>query len=382
MRIFKENVLLRTFYHFLVYYPAPSNITYAWNFGILAGVCLVIQIVTGIALAMHYAPNVSLAFLSVEHIMRDVNYGWLLRYTHANGASMFFIIVYLHIFRGLYYGSYLYPRQALWFSGVAIYILMMATGFLGYVLPWGQMSFWGATVITNLVSAIPLVGSSIVFWLWAGFSVDNPTLNKLFSIHYALPFIILGAVILHIVFLHENGSNNPLGVRATVDFLPFSPYSVFKDLYSILLFFIFFGFFVFFFPNYLGHPDNYIPANSMVTPPHIVPEWYYLPFYAILRSIPNKLGGVMAMFGSMLILLFLPFLGMAEMRSASFRPIYRFLFWLFLLNSLILGWIGGNPVKFPFYEVGQLSTLFYFAYFLILIPLCCFLEQFFWEKKL
>ncbi len=379
MRLVKENTLLKTFYHFLVYYPAPSNITYAWNFGILAGVCLFIQILTGVTLAMHYAPNVAIAFASVEHIMRDVNYGWLLRYTHANGASMFFIIVYLHIFRGLYYGSYLFPREHLWFSGVTIYILMMATGFLGYVLPWGQMSFWGATVITNLFSAIPIIGPAIVFWLWGGFSVDNPTLNKLFSIHYLLPFLILGMVILHIVFLHENGSNNPLGVRATVDFLPFSPYSVYKDLYSILLFMIFFGFFVFFFPNYLGHPDNYIPANSMVTPPHIVPEWYYLPFYAILRSIPNKLGGVVAMFAAILIMLALPFVAKASSRSAQFRPVYKILFWVFFLNSLILGWIGGNPVKYPYYEIGQLSTLFYFAYFLILLPLCCKLEEFFWE---
>ena len=381
MRLVKENTLLKTFYHFLVYYPAPSNITYAWNFGILAGVCLFIQILTGVTLAMHYAPNISIAFASVEHIMRDVNYGWLLRYTHANGASMFFIIVYLHIFRGLYYGSYLYPREHLWFSGVTIYILMMATGFLGYVLPWGQMSFWGATVITNLFSAIPVIGPAIVFWLWGGFSVDNPTLNKLFSIHYLLPFLILGMVILHIVFLHEKGSNNPLGVRATVDYLPFSPYSVYKDLYSILLFIVFFCFFIFFFPNYLGHPDNYIAANSMVTPPHIVPEWYYLPFYAILRSIPNKLGGVVAMFAAILIMLALPFVGEAPSRSAQFRPLYKILFWIFFLNSLILGWIGGNPVKYPYYEIGQLSTLFYFGYFLVLLPICCKLEEFFWKNS-
>lgn len=381
MRLVKENVLVKTFYHFLVYYPAPSNITYSWNFGILAGICLVIQIVTGVALAMHYAPNVLLAFVSVEHIMRDVNFGWLLRYAHANGASMFFIIVYLHIFRGLYYGSYLYPREPLWFSGVLIYILMMATGFLGYVLPWGQMSFWGATVITNLFSAIPVVGPSIVFWLWGGFSVDNPTLNKLFSIHYLLPFLILGCVLLHIVFLHENGSNNPLGIRATVDFLPFSPYSVYKDLYSILLFLIFFGFFIFFFPNYLGHPDNYIAANAMVTPPHIVPEWYYLPFYAILRSIPNKLGGVVAMFLAILILLSLPFFGNSVVRSGMFRPLYRVFFWVFLFNSLLLGWVGGNAVKYPFYELGQFSTLLYFLYFLVLLPFCCWLEEYFWLHK-
>ncbi len=313
--------------------------------------------------------------------MRDVNYGWLLRYVHANGASMFFIVVYIHMFRGLYYGSYLYPREPLWISGVIIFFAMMATGFIGYVLPWGQMSFWGATVITNLFSAIPYIGDEIVYWLWGGFSVDNPTLNKFYSLHYLLPFLLVGLMIIHLIFLHENGSNNPLGIRSLVDQIPFTPYATFKDLFSIIIFFLFFGFFVFFSPNLLGHTDNYIPANPMVTPPHIVPEWYFLPFYAILRSIPDKLGGVVAMVGAILILIFLPLLGKAPLRSASFRPLYRSIFWIFLVDALILGWIGGNEVKFPFYELGQYCTIFYFAYFLIFIPVCTKIEHYFWHPR-
>lgn len=381
MRLVKHHSLLSTVYHFIFYYPVPSNVTYLWNFGSLAGFCLVIQIVTGIGLAMHYASNVEIAFASVEHIMRDVNNGWLMRYVHANGASMFFLVVYIHMFRGLYYGSYLSPREPLWISGVAIYLAMMATGFIGYVLPWGQMSFWGATVITNLFSAIPVVGTEIVYWLWGGFSVDNATLNKFFSLHYLLPFVIAGLVIIHLVFLHEYGSNNPLGVPSKVDEIPFAPYFTVKDLFGILVFSLVFGFFVFFMPNVLGHSDNYIAANPLVTPAHIVPEWYYLPFYAILRSIPDKLGGVAAMFGSILILLFIPILGKSEIRSGAYRPMYRFLFWAFCFNALLLGWIGGNPVKYPFYELGQISTIFYFAYFLVLVPLCCKLESLFWSKE-
>lgn len=381
MRLVKKNTLVSAVYHLLYYYPTPSNITYFWNFGAMAGLCLVIQIVSGIALAMHYAPNVELAFASVEHIMRDVNYGWLLRYIHANGASMFFIVVYIHMFRGLYYGSYTYPREHLWASGVVIFLAMMATAFMGYVLPWGQMSFWGATVITNLFGAIPVIGTEIVLWLWGGFSVDNPTLNKLFSIHYLLPFVIAGLVIVHIILLHENGSNNPLGVAYKVDEIPFTPYSTFKDLYTFILFFMFFGVFVFYMPNALGDPDNYIPANPLVTPAHIVPEWYLLPFYAILRSIPDKLGGVIAMFGAIIVLLLLPFVIKSETRSAAFRPIYKWLFWLFLVDALILGWIGGNPVKYPYYEIGQIATTFYFMYFLILLPVCVKLESYFWSPK-
>lgn len=381
MRLVKSNSILSTFYHFVVYYPVPSNITYFWNFGSLAGLCLVVQLITGILLAMHYTPNIAMAFISVEHIMRDVNYGWLLRYAHANGASMFFIIVYLHMFRGLYFGSYMYPREPLWCSGVLLFLLMMATGFIGYVLPWGQMSFWGATVITNLFSAIPIVGDEIVYFLWGGFSVDNPTLNKFFSLHYLLPFVIAGVVILHLVFLHEHGSNNPLGVRATVDYIPFTPYATFKDLFAVVGFLMFFGFFVYFMPNSLGHPDNYIPANPMVTPPHIVPEWYFLPFYAILRSIPDKLGGVLAMFGAIVILAVLPFIVKSPTRSASFRPIYRVLFWMFLVDSFLLSWVGGNAVKYPFYELGQICTVFYFLYFIVLLPVCCKFESYMWSKS-
>ena len=381
MRLVKNHSILSTLYHFVVYYPVPSNITYFWNFGALAGLCLVVQLITGIALAMHYTANVELAFVSVEHIMRDVNYGWLLRYVHANGASMFFIVVYMHMFRGLYFGSYMYPREPLWCSGVLLFFLMMATGFIGYVLPWGQMSFWGATVITNLFSAIPVVGDEIVYFLWGGFSVDNPTLNKFFSLHYLLPFAIAGDVILHLIFLHEHGSNNPLGVRATVDYIPFTPYATFKDLFAFVGFFIFFGFFVYFLPNALGHPDNYIPANPMVTPPHIVPEWYFLPFYAILRSIPDKLGGVLAMGGAIAILAVLPFIVKSDTRSAAFRPLYKTLFWLFLVDTLLLAWVGGNAVKYPFYELGQICTIFYFLYFLVLLPVCCKFESYMWSEK-
>jgi len=290
----------------IIDYPTPINLNYMWSFGSTAGICLVVQIITGIFLAMHYTPHVDLAFNSVEHIMRDVNNGWLLRYLHANGASMFFIVVYSHIFRGLYFGSYMYPRGRLWASGVIIFLLMMATGFMGYVLPWGQMSFWGATVITNLFSAIPLVGGSIVEWLWGGFSVDNATLNRFFSLHYLMPFVIAGLTMVHLSLLHTTGSNNPLGINSNVDTVPFYPYFYVKDLLAFLLFISLFSFFVFFYPNALGHADNYIPANPLVTPPHIVPEWYFLPFYAILRSIPDKLGGVVAMVSAILILLLLP----------------------------------------------------------------------------
>jgi ubiquinol-cytochrome c reductase cytochrome b subunit len=352
----------------LVDYPTPINISYYWGFGSLAGICLVIQIVTGIFLAMHYTPHVDLAFTSVEHIMRDVNNGWLLRYLHANGASFFFIMVYAHMFRGLYYGSYAHPREHLWCSGVTIIILMMATGFIGYVLPWGQMSFWGATVITNLISAVPAVGTPIVEWVWGGFSVDNPTLNRFFSLHYILPFVIAGLVLVHLALLHENGSNNPLGVDSKVDRVPFYPYFYVKDLFGLVLMLLVFSVFVFFYPNTLGHPDNYIPANPMLTPAHIVPEWYFLPFYAILRSIPHKLGGVVAMLGALISLMALPYLNTSEVRSSAFRPIFRQLFWLFLVDCLILGWIGQNVVEYPYVEIGQIATFYYFFFLLVLIP--------------
>jgi ubiquinol-cytochrome c reductase cytochrome b subunit len=359
----------------IIDYPTPANLSYLWSFGSTAGLCLVIQIITGIFLAMHYTPHVDLAFSSVEHIMRDVNNGWLIRYLHANGASMFFIVVYSHIFRGLYYGSYMSPREHLWCSGVGIFILMMATAFMGYVLPWGQMSFWGATVITNLFSAIPVVGDTIVQWLWGGFSVDNATLNRFFSLHYLMPFAIAGLTIVHLTLLHKDGSNNPIGVDSAIDRIPFYPYFYVKDLFSFLVFLLVFSTFVFFYPNEMGHPDNYIPANPMVTPPHIVPEWYFLPFYAILRSIPDKLGGVIAMGGALVILLFLPFIHQSEIRSAAFRPLYRKGFWFFAVNFLILGWIGQNVVETPFIEIGQISTFIYFFFLLVFIPGLSILEK-------
>jgi len=353
----------------IIDYPTPVNLNYMWSFGSTAGICLVIQIITGIFLAMHYTPHIVYAFSSVEHIMRDVNNGWLIRYLHANGASMFFIVVYCHIFRGLYFGSYMYPRGRLWASGVAIFFIMMATRFMGYVLPWGQMSFWGATVITNLFSAIPFVGSSIVEWLWGGFSVDNATLNRFFSLHYLMPFIIAGLVIIHLSLLHSDGSNNPLGLNKNVDTVPFYPYFYVKDLLAFLVLILFFSFFLFFAPNVLGHSDNYIPANPLVTPPHIVPEWYFLPFYAILRSIPDKLGGVAAMIGAILVLGLLPVFNFSEIRSSKFRPIFSSFFWLFTINFLILGWIGQKPVESPYIEIGMGATLFYFVFLLFLLPL-------------
>jgi len=359
----------------LIDYPSPINLSYAWSFGALAGICLVIQIITGIFLAMHYTPHIDLAFSSVEHIMRDVNSGWLLRYMHANGASMFFIVVYSHIFRGLYYGSYITPREYLWCSGVAIFLLMMATAFMGYVLPWGQMSFWGATVITNLFSAIPLFGPSIVEWLWGGFCVDNATLNLFFSLHFVMPFVIAGLVILHIALLHKDGSNNPLGVESNSDKISFYPYFYVKDFFSLMIFVVFFSTILFYYPNTLGHPDNYIPADPMSTPAHIVPEWYFLPFYAVLRSIPDKLGGVVAMGGAIVILLFLPFINTSDVRSSTFRPFYRKFFWFLFADFLLLGWIGQEVVEQPFVLIGQLGTAFYFFYFLILIPAVGILEN-------
>ncbi len=360
----------------IIDYPTPVNLNYSWSFGSLAGICLVVQIITGVLLAMHYTPHVDLAFFSVEHIMRDVNGGTWLRYSHANGASMFFIVVYCHIFRGLYFGSYMQPRGFLWCSGVIIFLLMMATAFMGYVLPWGQMSFWGATVITNLFSAVPFVGGSIVEWLWGGFSVDNATLNRFFSLHYLLPFLIAGLTLLHLNLLHKDGSNNPLGTNTNTDYVSFYPYFYVKDLLGIFVFSFIFSFVVFFYPNVLGHSDNYIPANPLVTPPHIVPEWYFLPFYAILRSIPDKLGGVVAMVGAILILLTLPITSTPVLfRSAKFRPLYSFFYWLFVLDFLLLGWIGQKPVEEPFIFLGMVSTLIYFLSILIFFPYIGILEN-------
>jgi len=352
----------------LIEYPTPANLSYFWGYGSMAGIFLGLQIVTGILLAMHYTPHVDLAFNSVEHIMRDVNGGWLLRYLHANGASLFFFVVYIHIGRGLYYGSYAAPRHILWIIGVVIIILMMATAFMGYVLPWGQMSFWAATVITNLFSAIPVVGPSIVEWLWGGFSVDNATLNRFFSLHYLLPFILAGAVIAHLVSLHEVGSNNPLGISALSDKIAFHPYLWIKDVFVWLLIGFVYLAFVFYSPNTLGHPDNYVEGNPMVTPAHIVPEWYFLPYYAVLRSIPDKLLGVVAFGGSLAVWLILPFLHTSNVRSSLFRPLFRIFYWMFILDFIILGWIGGNLAESPYLEIGQLATVYYFLFPLVIIP--------------
>lgn len=351
-------------------YKTPKNLSYAWNFGSLAGIALLIQIITGIVLAMHYTPHVHHAFNSVENIMRNVNYGWLLRYMHANGASMFFAVIYAHIARGLFYGSYKSPREMVWFLGIFIFLAMMATAFMGYVLPWGQMSFWGATVITNLFSAIPLVGDDIVTWLWGGFSVDNPTLNRFFSLHYLMPFVITAIVILHIVALHRFGSNNPTGVEVKTDkdTIPFHPYYTVKDFVGFGAFFLVFGYFLFFNPNYLGHPDNYTPANPLVTPAHIVPEWYFLPFYAILRAIPDKLGGVLAMFSAILVLFALPWLDRSPVKSGAYRPRFKLFYWLFIIDVMMLGYIGGRPAEEPYISIGQVCTLYYFSYFLIILP--------------
>lgn len=377
-----KNYLLAFMDSHLIHYPSPINLSYAWSFGSTAGICLIIQLLTGVFLAMHYTPNIELAFGSVEHIMRDVNNGWVIRYMHANGASMFFIVVYCHIFRGLYYGSYMHPRQLLWCSGVVIFILMMGTAFIGYVLPWGQMSFWGATVITNLVTAVPLVGNAIVTWLWGGFTVDNPTLNRFYSLHFLFPFLIAGLSLVHLALLHKDGSNNPLGVDSSGDKIPFYPYFFVKDLFAFFVFLFVFCFFVFYFPNAMGHPDNYIPANPLVTPAHIVPEWYFLPFYAVLRSIPDKLGGVLAMGGALIVLFFIPFTNTSEIRSTTFRPIFKIFYWLFVSDFLILGWIGQMPVKSVYVLVGQIATVYYFLFFLILIPLIGNVESFLVRYKL
>ena len=365
-------------------FPTPKNLNYWWTFGAILTVCLVIQIITGVVLAMHYTPHTDFAFASVEHIMRDVNYGWLMRYIHSNGASMFFIAVYIHMFRGLYYGSYKAPREMVWMLGVVIYLLMMATGFLGYVLPWGQMSYWGATVITNLFSAIPMIGEDIRTLLWGGFSVDNPTLNRFFSLHYLLPFAIFGVVVLHIWAFHTSGNNNPAGVEikdVKKDAIPFHPYYTVKDGFAIVVFLILFAAFVFFNPNGLGHPDNYIEANPLSTPASIVPEWYYLPFYAILRAITfdlgpisSKLGGVIAMFSSILILFVLPWLDTSKVRSMRYRPVARMWFMIFVVACIALGWLGGKPAEGSYVLFAQIATAYYFGFFLIILPLLGLLE--------
>ncbi|MDH3472426.1 MAG: cytochrome b/b6 [Rhodospirillales bacterium] len=370
-------------------YPTPKNLTYLWNYGSLAGIALVIMIITGIMLAMQYTPHVDYAFDSVERIMRDVNYGWMLRYIHANGGSFFFIVVYIHVFRGLYFGSYKAPRELLWILGVVLLMLMMATAFMGYVLPWGQMSFWGATVITNFFTAIPWIGEAVTTWLWGGPTVDNPTLNRFYSLHYLLPFVIFAVVFLHLWALHRFGSNNPLGIetKGPQDQLPFHPYYTVKDAFGIGVYLIAFCAAVFFFPNALGEVDNYIPADPLNTPPHIVPEWYFLPFYAILRAVdfdflwivPAKLGGVILMFAAVLILLVVPWLDRSPVKSARFRPWYKGAFWIFVFFTLVLGWVGANPADadfhgVPFVIIGQISTLYYFIFFLVIMPLLSLFE--------
>jgi ubiquinol-cytochrome c reductase cytochrome b subunit len=364
-------------------YEVPRNLNYMWNFAVLAGFALMLQIVTGIVLAMHYAPSGPIAFQSVEHIMRNVNQGWMLRYAHANGASFFFIVTYIHIFRGLYYGSYKAPRELVWMLGVVILLLMMATAFMGYVLPWGQMSFWGAKVITGLFGAIPLVGEPIQQWLLGGFAPDNAALNRFFSLHYLLPFVIAGVVILHIWALHIPGSNNPTGVdiKSPRDTLPFHPYYTAKDGFGLGVFLILFAAVTFFAPNYLGHADNYIPANALSTPAHIVPEWYFWPFYAILRAftvdfiLPAKLWGVLAMFAAILLLFFLPWIDRSPVRSGSYRPTFRMFFWILVIDVLILGWVGGLPAEEPYVMISQLATMYYFAHFLIILPIVSATER-------
>lgn len=373
MRIRKENPIFSPINSALVDLPSPASISYLWNFGSLLGLCLVIQIATGIFLAMHYCADVSLAFSSVAHISRDVNYGFLLKYLHANGASAFFLCVYIHIARGLYYGSYL--RTPLWFSGVVIFLIMMMTAFIGYVLPWGQMSFWGATVITNFLSAIPYIGIDVVQWVWGGFSVSNSTLNRFFSLHYLFPFVLAGLIFIHLIFLHTTGSNSPIGLNPNSDKVPFHVYFTTKDFYGFILIGILLSLLVFYMPNTLGDPENFINANPLVTPVHIMPEWYFLFAYAILRAIPNKLGGVIALVASVVILLVLPFVHTSKLRGLIFRPLGKTFYWLFMANFVFLTWIGAKPVEEPFILLGQISSVFFFSYFLLIVPTLGYLEN-------
>lgn len=373
--------IIRIMYDQFAVFPTPRNLNYFWTFGGILTFVLAVQIITGIILAMHYTPHVSLAFDSIEHLMRSVNYGWLMRYTHAVGASMFFLAVYIHIFRGLYYGSYKSPREVLWIIGVLILLLMIATAFMGYSLPWGQMSYWAVTVITNLFSSldaiVPGMGTAIVEWIWGGFSVGNPTLNRLYSLHYLFPFLIAAAVALHIWALHVPGNNNPTGVEVKdpeKEAVPFHPYYTVKDGFALAVFAVVFAYLVFFMPNYLGHPDNYIPADPLVTPPHIVPEWYFLPFYAILRAIPSKLGGVIAMFGSIFVLFLVPWLDTSHVKSARYRPLYKWFFALLVITCLALGYLGSKPPEGGYLTAARVFTAYYFIHFLIVMPLIGIIE--------
>ncbi len=372
--------IMRLMHTQFVDFPTPRNLNYLWTFGGILTFCLGAQILTGIVLAMHYQPSAAEAFNSVEHIRRDVNYGWMLRNFHAVGASMFFFAVYIHIFRGLYYGSYKAPREVLWIIGVLIFAVMMATAFMGYALPWGQMSFWGVTVITNLFSAlneiVPGLGTTVVEWLWGGYSVSGTTLNRFYSLHYLLPFVIAGLVVLHIWALHIAGQNNPTGldIKMRSDSVPMFPHAVAKDTVGLFVFFLLFAWFVFFLPDYLGHADNYTPANPLVTPPHIVPEWYFLPFYAILRAIPSKLGGVIAMVAAIVILVFVPWLDSSRVRSAKYRPVYKWFFWLLVISCIALGYLGAKPPEGAYVYWARVFTIYYFAHFLIIMPIVGILE--------
>nr|YP_007024994.1 cytochrome b [Herpele squalostoma]ADR03281.1 cytochrome b [Herpele squalostoma] len=369
----KYHPILKIINNSFIDLPAPSNLSTLWNYGSLLGICLISQILTGLFLAMHYTADTTLAFSSVAHICRDVNYGWLMRNLHANGASFFFICIYIHIGRGVYYGSYLYKET--WNIGIALLLLVMATAFVGYVLPWGQMSFWGATVITNLLSAIPYVGSTLVQWIWGGFSIDKATLTRFFAFHFILPFLIVGASILHLLFLHETGSNNPMGLNADQDKISFHPYFSYKDMLGFIMMLSILALLAFFSPNMLGDPENFSPANPLVTPPHIKPEWYFLFAYAILRSIPNKLGGVLALLASIFIIAFIPLLHSSQQRSMIFRPFSQTLFWTIVANMLVLTWIGGQPVEDPFILIGQASSTLYFMLFILAMPLTALMEN-------